>query len=409
MPTFKYEAVSGGADGSTGVIDAADRASAVRQLIAKGVTPRRVEPLRGARKSATSGTLSFKRASMSKTELASLIRELATGVNAGLPIVAALRTIARQGRKPAQRAMLGRIIADVERGKSMAEAMRGIGKPFTEMLVSLVNAGEVAGRLGDVLSQAAVLLERDMKLRRSLASALIYPAMLATVVVIAVVIVVTVIVPQVLSAVAGVVSAATLPLPTRIVMGIANVTSSWWWLMLLIIAGSMFAWSRLRRAPGPRLAIDRVLIRTPILGPLLRDVAVARFTRTFGTLAGAGLPILTALRITRGTLGNAALESVIDDTCNAVSHGKTLADPLEESDMFPPLFVQIVAMGERSGKLDEMLMGAAVAFEDKTEQTIKMFTQVLPPLLIMTMAPIVVLIIAAVILPLIEMQQSLGM
>ncbi|MCA9293016.1 MAG: type II secretion system F family protein [Phycisphaerales bacterium] len=405
MPTFKYEAVSGG-DGGTGVIEATDRAAAVRQLTAQGLLPRKVEAVRAG--SAASAAAHFRRASMSKTELAALVRELATGVNAGLPIVAALRTVARQGRKPAQKVMLERIITDVERGKSMAEAMRGIGRPFSELLINLVHAGEIAGRLGEVLTQAAVLLERDVKLRRSMASALVYPAMLAAVVVIAVVIVVTVIVPQVLSAVAGVVTEATLPLPTRIVLGVADFTRGWWWLVLLAIAGGMFLWARMRRTPGPRLAIDRALIKTPVLGNVLRDVAVARFTRTFGTLAGAGLPVLTALRVTRGTLGNAALEQVIDDTCDAVSHGKTLADPLEDSGMFPPMFVQIVAMGERSGKLDEMLMDAAAAFEDKTEQTIKLFNQVLPPLLIMAMAPIVVLIIAAVILPLIELQQSLG-
>ena len=405
MPTFKYEAVSGGG-GGTGVIEAPDRAAAVRQLTAQGVLPKRVEAVRGKR--AASAAATFRRAGMSKSELAALVRELATGVNAGLPIVAALRTVARQGRSASQRTMLEQLIQDVERGKSLAEAMRGIGKPFTELLINLVNAGEVAGRLGEVLTQAAVLLERDVKLRRSLASALVYPAMLAAVVVIAVVIVVTVIVPQVLSAVAGVVTEATLPMPTRIVLGVADFTRGWWWLMLLAIAGGLFLWSRLRRTPGPRLALDRALIRTPVLGNVLRDVAVARFTRTFGTLAGAGLPVLTALRVTQGTLGNAALEAVIDDTCDAVSHGKTLADPLEASGVFPAMFVQIVAMGERSGKLDQMLMEAAEAFEDKTEQTIKLFNQVLPPLLIMVMAPIVVLIIAAVILPLIELQQSLG-
>lgn len=405
MPTFKYEAASGGS-GGTGVIEAPDRAAAVRQLTAQGVLPRRVEAVRAGR--GASAAAKMRRAGMSKSELAALIRELATGVNAGLPIVAALRTVARQGRKPAQRAMLERIIKDVERGKSMAEAMRGIGRPFNDLLINLVHAGEIAGRLGEVLTQAAVLLERDVKLRRSMASALVYPAMLAAVVGIAIIIVVTVIVPQVLSAVAGVVTEATLPMPTRMVLGVANVTRSWWWLMLLVIAGGLFMWSRLRRNPGPRLAIDRALIKTPVLGNVLRDVAVARFTRTFGTLAGAGLPVLTALRVTRGTLGNAALEAVIDDTCDAVSHGKTLADPLDRSGVFPAMFVQIVAMGERSGKLDEMLMDAASAFEDKTEQTIKLFTQVLPPLLIMAMAPIVVLIIAAVILPLIELQQSLG-
>jgi type IV pilus assembly protein PilC len=426
MPTFRCDAITAAGQAETATVDAPDRAAAVRQLAARGLTAQRVEAVKSSAKAndragapradrssgnasgaaAAGPRLSLGRSVMSRSETASFVRELATGVSAGLPVVPALRTIARSGRTPAQRAMLERMIGDVEHGKTLADAMKREGKPFTELLISLVHAGEVAGRLGEVLTQAAVLLDRDIKLRRQVTSAMVYPAILAALIVVAIVVVVTVIVPQVLSAVTGVV--AVLPWPTQVVLTLANLFNAYWWAALGALLALAVLWTQLRKNPSSRLAIDRLILKTPIIGPLARDVAVARFTRTFATLAGAGLPVLTALRITKDTLGNAALVQAIDRVTDDVAHGKTIGEPLEASGYFPPLLVQIVGMGERTGRLDEMMAGAADSFEEKTDQTIKVFTAALQPLLIIGVAPIVVLIISAVILPLIEMQQAIG-
>jgi len=417
MATFTYKTLAG--DGGVGAtIEAPDRAAAVRELVRRGVTPTAVEQVQGVSSNGTAhraaddsskAERAFQKAwaasrAMSRSEMAAFIRELATALQAGLPLVQALRTIARQGRSPKQREMLSHVIEQVEQGKSLAEAAAMWGKPFAELTINLMRAGEAAGRLPEVLAQSADLLDRDVKLRRSLLGATLYPMILAGLVGIAVVIIVTVIVPNVLKSLPR---GAQLPLPTRIVQGAAEFASGYWWLVLLAVAGAIWAWIRVYAMPEFRLAFDRALLKSPVLGRLLRDVAVARFTRTLGTLTSAGVPILQALRITKATLGNRAMEEVVDAVCEQVAAGRTIAEPMERSGYFPPMLVQIVNLGERSGRLDEMLGQAAGAFEDKTETSVKLFTTALPPILVVGLACVVGFIVLSILLPLLQAQEAL--
>ncbi len=413
MPIYQYQSMKP-TDGGPATIEAPDRAAAVRALVARGVTPTKVE-LMGraggkpmARSGASGGGFSLRigNSPMNRSEMASLIGELATAVQAGLPIVPALKTIAGQGRTEAQRKMLDRIIEDVERGRSLADSMRAVGPPFSALVTNLVQAGEVSGRLGEVLGQAALLLDRDLKLRRSLTSALMYPAILTSFIVIAIVILVTFIVPSIMSSVN--LPPEQMPMPTVVVMAAADFVGSYWWLLGLLVAFGLYFLSRAMRNTATRLKIDTFLVGLPVLGRLLRDIAVARFTRTFGTLAGAGLPVITSLKITKGTLGNKALERVMDDVCDEVSQGRTISEPLEKSGYFPALLIQLMHLGEKTGTLDDMLLRAADAFEERTQASVKLFTQVLPPLLIVVLAGVVGFVILAVMLPLIEMQNAIG-
>lgn len=406
MPTFRYETSSGDPRAGALVIDAPDRATAIRALVQRGETPVRVEEVAAGQASRRAKAGGFQRTGMSRSQIAMLVRELATAVQAGLPLVPALRTIARQGRTPAQRAMLTRLIEDVEHGRSLSDAMRAYGPPFDDLLISLVNAGEVAGRLGEVLTQAARLLDRDVKLRSSFLSAMLYPAIIAGAVALAVVVVVTVIVPRVLGAVAG--QLAELPWPTRVVQGAAWFVGSYWWLLIIAVGAAVWSAGRLLSQPEVRLAFDRGLLRIPVIGGALRDVSVARFTRTLATLIAAGLPVVSSLRVTRDVLGNRALRGAIDDVCDQVAAGRTIAEPLERSGWFPPLLVQIISLGEQTGRLDEMLDQAATAFEDKTEQSIKILTTIVPPALIIVLACIVGFVVLSILLPLIELQESIG-
>jgi type II secretory pathway component PulF len=260
--------------------------------------------------------------------------------------------------------------------------------------------------LDEVLEQTAALLDRDLKLKRSVIGALVYPAIVTGLIVVAIIVVVAVIVPRILKSVEG--QLATLPMPTRVVQDVAYFFTDFWWLATLLVALGLYGAKRLYEAPGPRLAIDRFMLRVPILGKTLRDVAVARFTRTFGTLAGAGLPVLTCLNLTKGTLGNKALEKTTESIASDVSEGTTIAEPMERTGDFPPLLIQIVSLGERTGRLDEMLIHAADAFDRKVEQSIKVVTTILPPMLIMILACVVGFVVLAVMLPLIELQESIG-
>ena len=436
MPTFRYQSAGSSASAT---IDAPDRASAVRELVRRGVTPTKVEVDAGiAGPRATPGVRAIgvgaavagvaadvaltggqvttgisdaataagliARGTMSRAEMAAFIRELATAVQAGLPLVQALRTIARQGRSDRQRGMLGRIIEEVEHGKSLGDAMAAQGRSFSELTVNLVRTGEASGKLDEVLTQAADLLDRDVKLRRSVTAATLYPAILACLIVVAVIVVVTFIVPKILKSIAG--QVVHLPWPTRVVQGVAGFFADWWWLIIPAVLVGFLATVRTFRKPGPRMWLDTNLLSVPILGRLLRDVAVARFTRTLGTLVSAGIPAVTALRVTKGTLGNKAMERVIDDVCDQVSAGRTIADPMEKSGYFPPMLVQIVNMGERSGRLDKLLNQAAGAFEDRTETSVKLFTTALPPLLVVMLACVVGFVVLSILLPLLELQEA---
>lgn len=429
MGSFRCQTMSAGpgAPGGVQVIDAPDRASAVRELVRRGLTPTSVEPLAStenleatlARRERAVGEAAevldptgavalsgfSMNAAMSRGEMASFVRELATAIQAGLPLVQGLRTIARQGRTRRQREMLASIIGQVEHGKSLGDAVAAFGRPFDDLTINLVRAGEASGKLGEVLMQAADLLDREVKLKRSVLAATLYPMILVFLVTAAIVVVVTVIVPRILSAVGNI---GVLPWPTRIVQGVADFFGGYWFVIVPAVLVVFWLMGRWYAQPGPRLAVDRGLLRTPVLGRLLRDVAVSRFTRTLGTLTAAGIPAVAALRVTKGTLGNKAMEQVIDEVCEQVSAGQTIAEPMERSGYFPPMLVQIVNLGERSGRLDQMLNQAAGAFEEKTEMSVKMFTTALPPILVVMMACVVGFVVLAILLPLLQMQDAVG-
>jgi general secretion pathway protein F len=433
MGAFRCQIMPGpGGAGAVQVVEAPDRAAAVRELIRKGFTPTSVEPIASGpsldqvlagreRKAGAVAELSVEAATgirgvgaasrmalsaaMSRGEMASFIRELATAIQAGLPLVQGLRTIARQGRTRRQREMLSSIIGQVEHGKSLGDAVAAFGRPFDDLTINLIRAGEASGKLGEVLMQAADLLDREVKLKRSVMAATLYPMILAVLVTGAIIVVVTVIVPQILGTVR---IAGPLPWPTRIVQGVAGFFGGYWWLIIPTLVLGAYGAGRWYAMPGPRMSVDRTLLRTPVLGRLLRDVAVSRFTRTLGTLTAAGIPAVTALRVTKGTLGNKAMERVIDEVCEQVSAGQTIADPMERSGYFPPMLVQIVNLGERSGRLDQMLNQAAGAFEDKTEMSVKVFTTALPPILVVMMACVVGFVVLAILLPLLQLQESMG-
>lgn len=402
MPTFRYRAVSGG---SAATIDAPDRASAVRELMRVGVTPSEVEQLE-ADATAPERSVRVRRGRvMSKGEFASFIRELATALSAGLPMVVALRTMQQQGRNEAQRQMLSTLINGVEGGKSLAEAAKEWGAPFDDLTVNLLVAGEASGKLETVLTQAAELLDAQVRVRRSVLAATMYPMILAGLVTVAVIVMVTVIVPRILAPIEG--QVLELPWPTRVVKGIAAFFGGYWWLILPIVGAVIVGVQRLLAQPGPRLWVDTRVLRLPVMGRLIRDLAVARFSRTLGTLTAAGIPALQALRITRGSLGNTAMEQVIDEVCEKVAAGKTIADPMERSRVFPPLLIQIVSLGERSGRLDEVLNQAAGAFEERSQASVKLLLTVLPPMLVVVLAAVVGFVVLAVILPLLEFQEAL--
>ena len=421
---------SGGAI-ATGVIMAADRATAMRLLQGQGLLPMQLVatdtevipklslPQRTAQGDAgTPGTdpiayvkglfrTGSGRPSLKRTELANIIRELATAIEAGLPLLNALKTVRRQASGKAQPVILDFIIERVESGRPLHEAMEEYGLPFDDMIIGMVRASDASGRMSEVMHQLADLLDRSVELRRELVGATIYPLIVACMIGVSIIIAVTFLLPRLMAPIIGQ-PGVTLPFPTKVLMGFADFMYAWWWLVLVLTVAGVVGFRRWMEGPKNRRMIDLLLLKTPIVGNLVRDIAVARFTRTLGTLVSAGLPILSALNIVRDTLGNTVLMDAIDGVQEKVSTGQSLAEPLEKCGFFPPLLVQIVNIGERSGRLEPMLLHAATAFDRQVNTSLKLFTKLLPPVLMVLMAMIAAFVLAGILLPLMEMQKALG-
>ncbi len=402
MPSYAYQGIDQDGNAVTGSVVAKSRTAALDRIRDLGRTPTEVVEAAGASKTgATSG-----RPTIPVSDVANLIRELATGIEAGLPLMQSLTTVRRQTANQKQAAILDFLIERVEAGRTLADACREYGAPFDDMMVGMFRAADASGKMHEVLHQLADLLDRGVELRRELVGATIYPLIVLVIMIISVVIFVAVLLPTLMVPLTQ--QGVELPWPTRVLLGFSEFIRNWWWAVLIGIGSGIFAWRSWSSIPQNRRRIDGVLLRIPILGPLLRDIAVARFTRTLGTLSSAGVPILSALGIVRDTLGNTVMMDAIDEVREKVTTGGSLASPLERCGHFPPLLVQIVNIGERSGRLEGMLLHAATAFDRQVNNSLKIFTKALPPFLLVFMAIIAAFVLSAIILPLLELQKSLA-
>ena len=408
MPSFHYDGLDNEGRNVSGTVTAASQSLAMKKLQDEGKVPIKLQSTQSKQNSDTSKAKeeSGSGPNIPREELANLIREIATAVEAGLPLMQALVTVRRQAAGRKQEVILDFLIERVEAGKPLHEACGEYGLPFDDMIVGMMRAADASGRMHEVLHQLADLLERSVELRRELVGATVYPAIVAGLIAVSVTIFVTVLLPKLMKPLED--SGVPLPWPTRLLLNIADFVGAWWWLILLSMAGATIAWRAWSSIEANRRSIDGTLLKVPVVGRLLRDVAVARFTRTLGTLVSAGIPILSALKIVRDTLGNTVLMEAIDDVQDRVSTGGSLATPLEECGYFPPLLVQIVNIGERSGRLESMLLHASGAFDRQVDNSLKLLTKALPPVLLMLMAVIAAFVLTAILLPLLEMQQAVA-
>jgi|APGre2960657505_1045072.scaffolds.fasta_scaffold32556_1 type II secretory pathway component PulF len=430
MASWRYDGLDRGGVESSGVVVASDRASALRIVQSRGLTPLKVEsdeaPNSAARaavkkpaksQASLTGSTQFtlpnwmtlgpRRPTLSRSDMSNLVRELATAIEAGLPLMQALRIVRKQAPGKSLPVILDALIDKVEAGQPLYEAMKAYGAPFDDMIIGMARAADASGRMPEILHQLADLLDRSVELKRELIGATVYPMIVASLILASVTLLVTVILPQLMIPLAGQ-PGMVLPLPTRILLSFAWFMSNFWWLLVLMTFGAIIAARNWLQDAEHRRMKDYALLKTPLLGKLLRDVAVARFTRTLGTLVSAGLPILQSLRITKDTLGNAVLMKAIEEVEEKVTTGQSLAEPLERCGFFPPLLIQIVNIGEKSGRLESMLLHAATAFDRQVNSSIKIFTKSLPPILLVIMAIIAGFVLAGILMPLLQLQSALG-
>lgn len=339
-------------------------------------------------------------------DLSVFTRQFATMVNAGLPLVQCLDVLGKQLEKPFFKKVVQEVMADVEGGTTLAEAMEKHPGVFSDLYVNMIAAGEAGGILDIILSRLAVFLEKADALQRKVKGAMTYPVIVLTVAGGACIFMLMFVIPvfaKMFSDFGG-----TLPAPTRIVMNLSDFLRDYWWALLVGSIISNIVFKRIRANDRGRYLTDKLALRIPVLGMVLQKSGVARFTRTLGTLIGSGVGILQGLEITSRTAGNRVMQKAIEDTSEAISRGETIAGPLKESGVFPPMVTQMISIGEQTGALDEMLSKIADFYDDEVDSAVEALTAAIEPLMIVVMGTMVGGMLVAMYLPMFKMSEIVG-
>ena len=337
---------------------------------------------------------------VSQREVVVFMRLFATMIGAGLPLVQSLNILARQTDK-GFRKVVRSLIHDVESGDTLAGAMGRHPKVFSELSVNMVAAGEAAGALDTILARLSEFLEKNSALGRKMRTAMVYPAMILGVAVPTVAILLVFVIPTFQTMFAS--SGVPLPLATRIVIGASEFVKSYWWALLTVGAAGLVVLDRARRTAPGRLLADTLLLSIPVLGSLLRKAAVARFTRTLGTLIASGVSILEGLEVTAKTAGNRVIHDAVMKSRASIAAGNTIAGPLEESGAFTPMMVRMVEVGEQTGGLDEMLARIADFHEEEVDSALEALIAAVEPAMIVVLGVVVGGMIVAMYLPIFDM------
>jgi type II secretory pathway component PulF len=405
MPEYQYMARDQAGRATSGWIAAPGRPQAIAVLAQQGRFVTDIGEPTGAKASVPGRRWALPRLrerGVSVRAKAAMFGELATALSAGLALLPALRIVEEQAGQPALRKLVGDLAGRVQAGESLSEAFAQHRRVFTPLEVSMIRVGETAGVLDHVMGSLADFAQRDLDFREKIRSAATYPLFVLSLAGVSVLIILLFILPRILATVGD--APGLLPLPTRILMTVSELLRYWGWLVVLGGIVGYWRWTKWLATPAGRLAWDRFLLRLPLLGAALRRVAVARFARTLGTLTQAGIGIIEAMRVMRDTLGNQALALKIDQIAAGITQGQSIAEPLRQTGAFPPLLIQVIALGERTGRLDDLLLKTADAYEKETATAMQRVLSVLPAVLIVCLALIVAFILAAVLLPVVSME-----
>jgi type IV pilus assembly protein PilC len=338
--------------------------------------------------------------------IAIFTRQFSVMIDAGLPLVQCIEILgAQQENKAFKRALIS-IRQDVEAGSNLADAMRKHPKIFSDLFTNMVAAGEAGGILDTILQRLAQYIEKAVKLNSQVKSAMIYPVAVISIAVIVVMVILWKVIPVFASLFAGL--GAQLPLPTVIVIHLSHFIGDFWWLMIIVGFGTSYALRRYHETYKGRRVLDGLMLRAPIVGLLIRKIAVARFCRTLATLTSSGVPILDGLQITAKTAGNAIVEDAIMATRKSVEEGKTISEPLADTDVFPSMVVQMIAVGEQTGALDTMLSKIADFYEDEVDTAVAGLMKLLEPILIAFLGVAIGGIVIAMYMPMFALIGQVG-
>lgn len=334
-------------------------------------------------------------------DLGVFTRQFSTMINAGLPLVQCLDILSSQMEKDYFKKIVADVMADVEGGSTLGEAMGKHTKVFSRLYVNMVEAGEAGGILDLILNRLAVYLEKAEALQRKVKSAMTYPTVVCIVALGATIFMLMFIIPtfaRMFSDFGG-----ELPTPTKVVMGLSVFLRSYWYFLAAGVVALIIAFKRFYATDVGKLRIDALLLKVPVLGVVIRKSSVARFTRTLGTLISSGVPILNGLEITARTAGNKVVELAVLDTKESISQGNTISEPLRKSGVFPPMVTQMIGVGEQTGALDEMLEKIANFYDDEVDTAVDSLTSVIEPVMIVVMGVIVGGMLVAMYLPMFKL------
>jgi type IV pilus assembly protein PilC len=400
MPVFVYTGRTRGGQTITGEMDAPNREAVVAKLRTQQVIATNV---RGKPRDITIPGFG---GGVDEKAIVVFTRQFATMIDAGLPLVQCLEILAAQQDNKVFKKALTEIRQSVEGGLTFAAALKQHPKIFSSLYANMVEAGEAGGILDTILNRLAVYMEKAMALKKKVKSAMIYPSTIVTVAVVVVVFLLIFVIPTFKAMFAG--FGAALPLPTQVVLEMSRLMIAYWYIVLGIPVGLLVGLRLWYKTPSGRLSIDAFLLKTPVFGILIRKVAVAKFTRTLGTLISSGVAILDGLEITARTAGNKVVEGAILRTRTSISEGKTIADPLKASGVFPPMVVQMIAVGEQTGALDAMLSKIADFYDEEVDSAVTNLTSLMEPMIMVFLGVVIGGVVIAMYMPIFKLVSVVG-
>lgn len=401
MPTFTYSARTPGGDLQSGELQVQTRDEAMAFLRRQRLIPVKIEEKKSSFTIPGLGA-----ASIGTRDIVIFTRQFATMINSGLPLVQSLDILAKQSENKALRKVIEQVLYDVESGQTLADALRQHEKVFPQLYTNMVAAGEAGGILDTILLRLAVFLEKADALKRKIKGAMIYPSVIFTVAIGAVAVLLIFVIPTFQAMFASV--NLELPAPTQFVIFLSDTLQSKWWAFVLGIAMFLVGLRQYYQTSNGQLVLDRLLLNLPILGNLQRKSAIARFTRTLGTLVSSGVSILDGLEITAKTAGNRVLHDAIMESRASIAGGETISEPLKKSGVFPPMVVSMINVGEQTGGLDEMLTKIADFYDEEVDAAVEALLSAMEPIMIVFLGVIVGGMIVAMYLPIFDMINAVG-
>lgn len=405
MPKYAYKALTADGQKITGEQDAISEQALIAKLQQQGLIPASVNLSKHDNPSKRSGLFTRKE-NISQKTLALMMSDMATLLDAGLPIDHAVNRLQRHCKNPLLKDSLANIHTALQKGITLSAAMEAEQHTFSKIQINMVRAGEASGHLPQVLSELASFMEKNVALRSTVISALIYPAILAVMALLSIFIMMAFVIPQFVPIFED--AGQALPLLTQIVFQLSALIQQSWWLIILVLMSVILLADRYLKMPDNRLRMDRLLLRLPVIGPMLSSFEAARLSRTLATLLKNGVSLVTAVHLTSQVLANKAIINALNTSQDAIESGEKLAASLQKSRLFPDLLTELVAVGEESGKLPQMLMKAADNFDRDIDIATKRLLALLEPALIIGMGLIIGVMIVSILLAMLGLNDLVG-